>query len=431
VTAGPPARSLWAATAIAGPAPLPLQGELLKDVAIVGGGFTGLSAALHLAAGGTRVALVEAGEIGHGASGRNGGQVIAGLKLDPEDLVARLGPEKGERLAAFAGGAADLVFDLVARHGIACDAQRSGWIQAAHAPAAMSVLEARVRQWTARGHAMELLSAEQVRGLVGSPRYVGGLVDRHSGQLQPLSYVRGLAAAAQRAGAVLHARSPATRLERDGRGWRVATPGGAVRAPMVILATNAYTESLWPGLARSVIPVWSYQIATAPLDAEQRRAVLPGGMPVSDTRRLLLYFRLDRDGRLVVGGRGPFRDGTPPRDYAKIVDGLRWLFPDLATPAIEHFWSGRVALTLDHLPHLHELAPGLRACLGYNGRGVALATACGKLLADWAQGRAAAALPLPLAPLRPIPLHALRRPALSAAIAWKRLLDRWEARQST
>lgn len=425
--------SLWAATAAPAPETPKLEGEVRTQVCVVGGGFTGLSAALHLAEAGAQTVLLEGAEPGWGASGRNGGQVIAGLKWDPDEVVARFGPERGERLVAFAGTAPDLVFDLIARHRIDCQASQSGWIQAAHAAKAMTAVESRARQWQARGVAVQPLDRASVAAFTGSPAYVGGWLDPRGGKLQPLSYARGLARAALSAGAGIHGGSPAQALDRSDSGWRVTTPRGAVLAERVLLCTNGYTDGLWPGLARSVIPVMSYQAATRPLGDNLRRAVLPRGHVVSDTRRLLAYFRLDPDGRLVIGGRGHFRDTSDPAHYRHIRARLAQLFPELAAadPALEwqYHWAGRIALTLDHLPHLHEPAPGLLAALGYNGRGVALATAMGQALADHALGRPAAELPLPTTRLRPIPLHQLRRPALALAVTWKGLCDAWDARR--
>lgn len=420
--------SLWATTA-APPADTPaLMGERRADAVVVGGGFTGLTAALHLAEAGTEIVLLEAGEPGWGASGRTGGQVIPGLKLDPDELVAKYGTENGERLAVFAGGVADTVFDLIDRHGIDCHAVRSGWIQGVHASRRMDVAARRVEQWTRRGGAAELIDATQIAELTGTDRYAGGWIDRRGGMLQPLSYARGLARAATRAGAAVHGRSPVTGLVRADKGWRVETPGGAVIADQVLLATNAYTDVLWPGLQQSVIPVFSYQVATKPLGDNLRRTILAGGMPVSDTRRVLLYFRLDHTGRLVVGGRGRARQTEEPAFYRSVVDGLNWLYPQLGPVDLDHYWGGQVALTLDHLPQLSELASGLHAMIGYNGRGVAMATACGKMMAERMRGKPLADLPLPPKRMKPIPFHGFRRPALAAAVACKRLLDKWEAR---
>lgn len=428
-----PPRSLWVATAVPPPDCPPLRGERRADVCVVGGGYTGLSAALHLAEAGAEVVLLEAGEPGYGASGRNGGQVIPGLKIDPEEIERRFGAERGARLVELVGGAADFVFDLVKRHGIECDARQGGWIRAAHAEAGRRATAETVRQWWSRGAPVEELDRHRVAELLGTDAYVGGLLDRRGGGLQPLSYARGLARAAQRAGAALHGGSPVLGLEADGRGWRVRTPAGGVRSAQVVIATNAYTDlagPVWPALGRSVIPVVSYMVATRPLPEAARRRILPAGHVVSDTRRVLFYFRLDPAGRLLMGGRGRFQESGDPALYRAVMAAVGRLFPDLGDPGWEFFWSGRVALTLDHVPHLHELAPGVHAALGYNGRGVAMATVMGKVLADRVEGTPAAASPFPVTPLRPIPVHGLRRPVLSVAVAWKRLLDSLEARGS-
>jgi glycine/D-amino acid oxidase-like deaminating enzyme len=395
----------------------------------VGGGFTGLSAALHLAEAGADVALLEASEPGFGASGRNGGQVIPGLKLEPDELEARFGSDRGARLVAEVGGAADLVFDLVRRHGIECEARQDGWIKAAHSASALRAVLDGARQWSRRGAPVEELDRGRIAELTGTDGYAGGWVDGRGGVLQPLSYARGLARAAQQRGAHVHGDTLVTGLRRQGPAWAVATPRGSVMASQVILATNAYTDlaaSLWPGLARTVVPVYSYLVASRPLPESLRRTVLPKGHAVSDTRRLLRYFRLDPAGRMVMGGRGKFRESRRLADYRPIAWSAAELYPSLRDADWEFLWGGKVALTLDHLPHLHELGPGAYAGLGYNGRGVAMATLMGKWLAQRVQGATDKDVPFAATPLRPVPLHRWRRPVLHAAVAWKRTLDRLE-----
>ena len=418
--------SLWAATAEPGlPAPA-LTGAIKAEVAIVGGGFTGLSAALHLAEAGRHVVLIEAGEPGWGASGRNGGQVIPGLKFDPDELVALFGAERGERIASIAGMAPDLVFDLIERHGIRCDAVRNGWIQAVHSGAKLPLAESRVRQWQARGAPVEMLDRAATAARLGTGRYAGAWLDRRGGGLQPLSYARGLARAATAAGAVIHGASPATALTRETNSWRVDTPQGVVTADSVLVCTNGYTGDLVPGLKRTIVPVNSFQIATKPLSANVRRSILPGGEMVSDTRRLLAYFRLDRDGRLVLGGRGAPTGESDPARYDRLRRVLQWLFPQVTMPEWAYHWSGRVALTADHLPHLHEPAAGLAVALGYNGRGVAMATMLGKLLADRQLGAPPEAFGLPITGIRPLPFWSLRQPVLTALTQYYRLRDALE-----
>jgi glycine/D-amino acid oxidase-like deaminating enzyme len=420
-------QSLWAATA--GP-PLPhteLAHDDSADVCVVGGGFTGLSTALHAAEAGARVVLLEAAEPGWGASGRNGGQVIPGLKWDPDELERLLGTERGSRLVGFVGSAPDLVFALIERHRIACSARREGWIHAVHGPAALAAEESRVRQWSARGAAIEMLDRDAVATALGTRDYLAGALDRRGGWLQPLGYARGLARAAREAGASIHGGSPATDIRPAGDGWRVETDRAAVSARQVFVCTNAYTGGLWPRLSRSLVPLVSYQAATEPLSETLRSQILSKGHVASDTRRLLRYFCMDPEGRLVMGGRGRFRTTETREAYRHVETSLRQVFPEAARAKLEFCWSGQVALTLDSLPHLHELEPGLWFAGGYNGRGVALATAMGPVLARLAGGARAEELPLPPSPVRPIPFHRLRRPAIELAVAWKRALDAWES----
>ena len=391
---------------------------------IVGAGFSGLTAALHLAEAGLSVVVLDAGEPGWGASGRNGGQVIPGLKYDPDDLVAKFGAEAGEHLARVAGGAADIVFDLIARHGIDCEARRCGWIQPAFAAADVRMVARRAEQWQRRGARVTVLDRETTCRLVGSPIYRGGWLDHRAGSVQPLSYSRGLARAAQKAGAIVCGGSRAVALRRDTARWKLTTAHGpVVSAEHVLLATNGYTDTLWPLARQTVIAANSFQVATEKLPNELRRTVLPQGHVASDTRKLLLYYRCDHDGRLIMGGRGPFREPTDPRDFRHLERVIGLLFPQLKGQRCEFRWSGRVALTYDHLPHVHRPVPGLTLLLGYNGRGVAMATTLGKLVAQNLIAPADNPLPLPITRIQPIPLHKLHRAYATAILQMYRVRD--------
>jgi glycine/D-amino acid oxidase-like deaminating enzyme len=416
--------SLWAATARPAPETPALDESRKADVAIVGAGYSGLAAALQLAEGGVSVVVLEAGEPGWGASGRNGGQVIPGLKHDPDELVAIFGEEAGENLVRVAGGAPDIVFDLIARHKIECEARRCGWIQPAFAAADVGVVTRRAEQWQRRGAPVSVLDRDGVRRLVGSPLYHGGLLDRRAGSVQPLSYARGLARAAQKAGALICGGSRVTALARTGAGWKVTTAHGAtVSADSVLLATNGYTDALWPRLRQTVIAANSFQVATTRLSDGVRETVLPEGHVASDTRKLLLYYRFDDKNRLIMGGRGPFSEPVGPASYRHLEMMIGLLFPQLKGARCEFYWSGRVALTRDHVPHVHRPAPGLTIFLGYHGRGVAMATTLGTLVANNLVAPAGNPLPLPVTDIRPIPVHALHRLYATTLMQMYRLGD--------
>ena len=232
------------------------------DLAIVGGGYTGLSTALHAAEAGLSAHVIEAHDIGHGGSGRNVGLVNAGVLMPPSAVLAALGPDRGPRfLRRFADGPA-MVFDLIERHQIRCEATRTGTIHAAHAPAGLRDLSARWRDWAQMGEPVDLLDADAMAQKLGSRRYMGGLLDHRAGTVNPMGYARGLARAARAAGAGISTGVRVTGLEQTGAGWRVQTDAGPITARAVVLGTNAYTDTLWPGLARSFTPIWYFQLAT-------------------------------------------------------------------------------------------------------------------------------------------------------------------------
>lgn len=420
----PLARSLWAATASSAPATEPLEQSVSADVLVVGAGYAGLSTALHLAERGIDAVVLEAREIGFGGSGRNGGQVIPGLKYDPDELVAMFGKERGERLSAFAGATADHVFELIEKHAMDVPRIRSGWIQGAPDEASLAAAHRRAEQWERRGAPVRPLDRAEVSHLLGTDRYVGGWLDRRGGGIQPLSYAHGLAKAAQGAGAVIHTQTPVAGLKRKAGRWVAQTARGAtVTAKRVVVCTNAYTGSLWPGLRQTIIPANSFQIATDPLSDNLRKSILPEGHVSSDTRKLLLYFRLDHEGRLLMGGRGPFREPKGAQDWAHLERIVGKIFPALNSTRIAYRWCGRVAVTRDFLPHLHEPEPGLLIDIGCQGRGVGLQTAMGKAMADYVATGDVEVLPVPFSPIRPLPLHALHKLYASALIAWYRLTD--------
>jgi glycine/D-amino acid oxidase-like deaminating enzyme len=397
------------------------------DAVIVGGGITGLSTALHAARAGLSVQVLDAGAVGQGASGLNGGQVIPGLKYDPEWLVEHFGKERGGALVGFAASTADAVFDLIRDEQIAVPFTRNGWVQAAHTETALKAAANRDRQWRARGADVQLLDREQIAAMTGARGYLGGWLDRRAGVVDPLSYTLELARVAAAAGAKIAEQQRVVKLANEAGVWRVSTQSGAeLRARSVVLATNAYTDGLLPGLAQTIVPLHSFQIATAPLPPDLAASILPGGHAVSDSRRILVYYRKSADGRMVLGGRGRMALPSSASDWAHLERALIRLYPVLAGVAIEKRWFGRVAMTPDHLPHLHEPQKGLLAVVGCQGRGVGLMSALGKRMAQYLASGDARHLPFPLSPIRPIPLHAFRQFGVAATIAWYRMLDAFE-----
>jgi glycine/D-amino acid oxidase-like deaminating enzyme len=423
--------SLWAATACPRPVYQTMKADRRTEVAVIGAGYTGLSTALHLAREGHDVTVIEASEPGWGASGRNGGQIIAGLKYEPDLLEKDFGPRLGSAMVKTMGGGAALVRSLIEQYGMECHASFNGWIQAAHGEAGYrDTVLPRATQWRARGVQTTLLDSAQAAAMVGTPPslYVGGWHDPRGGVLQPLSYARGLASAAMSEGAVIHAYSPARALRQEGQAWAIDLPGGTLQADKVVLATNAFTDDLWPGLRQTVVPVTSFQIATHPLPEDIAQTIVPGGQGTTDTRRLLLYFRKDHMGRLVMGGRCPVDDNPGMEHTAALRDAVRRTFPQAASQPIEFLWSGKVALTKDSLPHVHLLAPNLFAALGCNGRGVAACTTIGKVMAQFVGGMLAEAIDLPVTAPDPLALHAFRRLGVIFASHYYGMLDRLESR---
>lgn len=416
-------QSLWAATAIPGPECASLAAGLRAEVAVIGAGYTGLSTALHLAEAGREVIVLEAVHVGERASGLNGGQVIAGIKDDPDALEEIFGAARGQQLVNTVARGPDFVFDLIRRYEIDCDATRAGWIQPATHESTLQRLEARVEQWRRRGAPVDMLSRTEVQRLTGSPRYCGGWIDRRGGTVQPLSYVRGLAAAVLSRGGRIFCRSPATKLTRSGTEWRIDTPGGSVTSPTVVLATDAYADRLVDAVRRTVVTVPSYQVATAPLPADLLRTILPERQSASDTWHLLRYFRVDRTGRLVMGSRGVFGDAPVAVQARHHYRAVRDIYPQLAGISYDYHWGGLVAITRDHLPRLQQVAPGLLAGFGYNGRGVAMATMMGSLLARWALGEPGAELGFPVTPVAPLPLHGFSQLGARVAVQYLRTLD--------
>jgi len=419
--------NVWEETAVAAPDVAPLEGAHRTQVLVVGAGYLGLSTGLHLAEAGVDVIVVDAHPPGWGASGRNGGQVIPGLKHDPSELEAMFGGERGERIWRFAGATADFVFDLVARHRLDCAPHRSPWIQGIHSKAALVRARRRIDDWKERGANVDYLDRDQVAAIAGTDIYLAAFVDRRGGAVQPLSYARELARATIAAGARIYRDARVVVLDKTTAGWRGLTAQGAtVDADAVVMATNAYADGLVPGLAQSIVALNSLQLATAPVPTELRRTLLPNGETLSDTRRVIRYWRLDDEGRLLMGGRGPYGNAESPRDWNHLARDVREHFPALAGIPFTHRWGGRVAVHVDYLPRLHEPHPGMFVAIGCQGRGVAWQSAMGAELSRIVTDARYDPV-LPVTPIRPIPLHPLKAFGVAATIAAYRVLDRWGA----
>lgn len=344
------------------------------DVAIVGGGYTALAAARALARGGATVVVLERETIGWGASSRNGGMVLAGYKAEPTALLRMYGPERGRTLFEETLRAIDFVELLVGDEAIACDWRRAGHITLAARPRHYHELE-RQRTLLSRefGYETELLGPERLGEEIGSRRYFGGLLDSRAGAVQPARYLAGLAGAAARAGALLVEGTGVLKILRGARGFRVITNRGTIDAGDVLFATNGYTQRLLPWLARRIVPVGSYIIATEPLSPDLQRELIPRARMLSDTKNLLYYFRLSPDGRMVFGGRAAFVPTAIERSREMLRRGMVEVFPQLESAAVEYAWGGTLGFTLDQMPHAgrHE---GVAYALGYGGHGVAMAS---------------------------------------------------------
>ncbi len=403
--------------------PLPLPDH--ADVVVIGGGYTGLAAARRLSRSGASVVVLERESIGWGASSRNGGQVLTGLKVSPLDLIRRFGLQRARALFDASLHAIAFLEKLIAEESIDCGYERCGHLEAAFKPAHFERLR-REQEVLARDfdHPVRLLPPSEQRAEVGTDFYHGLLLDGRSAALHPFRYVRGLAEAAAGAGADLRPWVPALEVRRGPGGFRVATPGGTIRAGDVLVATNGYTDAAVPALRRRVVPVGSYIIASAPLGAERAAALLPHRRVLFDSKRFLFYFRLSADHRLIFGGRAQWTPATPTSTRASAAilrKAMVSVFPDLADVRIDFAWSGNVCFTADLLPRAGRL-DGLHYALGYGGHGVAMATYLGDIAADLVLGREDRN-PFRGLPFPAIPLYDGRPWFLPLVGAWYRFLD--------
>lgn len=423
--AGEHPRSYYAATAVEAPKSAPLRGETEADVCVIGGGFTGLSAALHLAERGFGVVLLEAHRVGWGASGRNGGQVGSGQRQGQLWLEAHLGRDTARILWDMAEEAKALVRDRIDRHGIDC-APRPGILYAASKPGHVADLHAEAELLSGRyGYdAMEALDSVAVSEALGTSAYHGGILDRGGLHLHPLNLALGLARAASDAGVRIHEGSRVRAIEDGGR-VMVLTSEGRVRARQVLIAANGYHCGLRREIGARVMPINNFIVATEPLGEAEARALIRDDVAVADTKFVVNYYRLSEDRRLIFGG-GETYGYRYPSDIASLVrKAMLRIYPQLAERAIDYAWGGTLAITVNRLPAFQRLAPNIFSAAGYSGHGVALSQLAGKIMAEAVAGTAErfdmlARLPQPAFPGK----GALRAPLLALAMTWYGLRDR-------
>jgi len=332
----------------------PIAPPPVCDVAVVGSGYTGLAAALELARGGRQVVVLDAEEAGWGCSSRNGGQVSTSIKPSFDDLSESHGKDAAFRIRREGINALAWIDEFIAREKIDCDWARVGRFHAAHNSAAFETL-ARDATHQAKGLEVEVQvgSREEQRREIGSDRYHGGVVYPAHGALHPGKYHLGMLARAQSAGATVVSRCPVLSIQREGEGFRLATPRGSLQARDVAVATNGYTGALTPWLRRRVIPIGSYIIATEKLDPALALRLMPKNRVLSDTRKLVFYYRLSEDRRrMLFGGRVAFKEIDPRLSAPRLHAHMTRIFPELASARISHSWMGFVAYTFDTLPHI-------------------------------------------------------------------------------
>jgi glycine/D-amino acid oxidase-like deaminating enzyme len=405
-----PTRGLWEDTAPREATTAALRETLSADAVVIGAGYTGLSAALHLALAGVSVVVLESVDVGFGGSGRNVGLVNAGMWVSPDEVAATLGAEYGERLLRVLGDAPKLVFDLVDRYGMQCEPVRTGTLHCAVGAGGLADIKRRAAQWQARGAPVQLLSAAETAAKLGTGVYTGSLWDRRAGTLQPLGYARGLARAALQARARLYTNSPVRSAAHEHGDWTVRTDRGAVKASWIVVATDAYGTGPWPEINDEQVQLPYFNVSTEPLDGRALESILPGRQGAWDTQKVLSSFRLDRAGRLIFGSVGAL-DGTGKYVHTAWASrAVRKIFPQIGAVKWERAWYGSIGMTADRLPRFHKLAPNVISFSGYNGRGIAPGTAFGRLLAQYITGKIADGdLPLPVSAVRVQALRSLKQ----------------------
>ncbi|GAA6208488.1 FAD-binding oxidoreductase [Cognatishimia sp. WU-CL00825] len=421
--------SLWQATAPPDKPHAPLQEAITADVTVIGAGFTGLRAALKLAAAGTDVVVLDAADVARGASGRTGGQVNPLLPFNsPKKLRQLLGNKYFERITQASLNSADELFDLVRTHQIDCQARQRGWLRVNHSNRAHRSSLQDIANWREYGSTAEVVEGGELHRLAGTSSYLSGVIAHKGGAVHPKMLAQGLAKAASDQGVRFYGKSPVLEISKDGQKWIAKTPSGSVVSDWVIVATNAYSDDLLPGLSNSILPMTPIQVSTAPLPESIIQTILPEGHTISDSRRVIMYARREPDNRLVYGGLGkPQSDGSMA-GYDWLRKDAERVYPQLNGAQWTHEWGGHIAITDDHLPHLHEPQPGILAGLGYNGRGVAMSIVVGRVLAERVLGKDPGALALPVTQIKNFSFRRTKMVGMGTAIWFMRLLDYLETR---
>ncbi len=420
-------KSLWQATAASRPQFSALAGKGQYDVAIIGGGYTGLSTARYLARKGLSSIVLEASRIGWGASGRNGGVVSAKFRLAYRDIASRFGIDIARRMHDISIEAAEHVGELVSDYAIeGADYHSTGSLRCAHNQLALDALKAECA-WLneALGDtACSIQSAEEVAAETGSGDFVGGMLNTHGGIIHPLNFVLGLARGVQAEGATICENAPVLGIKRDANGVVVETENTTIRAKTVVIATNSYsdlTRATAP-VRKSIIPFRSAMIATEPLTGTAGEHLLQNGRSYTETRRMMRWFRKSGD-RLIYGGRGAFGKTDSEAAFAALHKAMVKQFPELGSVQVTHRWSGLVAMTLDSLPHVGRIDDRLIYAVGYNGTGVAMSSYIGKHVAEIVAGQPVDLGLLTQMPLKQIPFYGLRVPAVRVVAGWYQFLD--------
>lgn len=422
-----PAPSLWAATAMPPREFAPLEGDAQADVVVIGAGYTGLSAARHLAASGLEPLVLEADQPGWGASGRNGGVITAKFRRSFPDIAAAHGKDVAKRMYDIAHEAVDSVAEMVDEFGIAgANLTRSGQVKAAHnhETLAHAVAEAQWLKVELGDGTMSVLSADQVREETGSGTFVGGVLNAGSGGIHPLNYVRGLSKGVAARGVRIFARSPALRIRREDSGVVVETPAGSVRARQAVIATNSYSDltDATRSFQRTLVPFRSAIIATEKLSANLAASIMPTRRTYTETKRMMRWFRMVDD-RVIFGGRGAFGKRDSPAAFEALRKAMVGIFPPLADVPLAYTWSGLVAMTLDSVPHVGRADDRILFAMGYNGAGVAMSTLMGRYIASFARGETPDVGLLDARRLRRVPLYPLREPGIRLVAGWYQFLD--------